>query len=175
MLFRSVQHQMAECRLLGPLRHALDGEQVVKNMVDHRVGILPVIVGVHPVSPLDRRPRTSVRSRLDSFHHHSHRICSARPGEVGNSTGRVRRDPRGRVPGVSTDSTPGGALRPGSQAGLRRLIVSRTGSVLAALPKAAPRRWHSRSPKGTIAPCGSLRALWDARLSGWLPVLLVFD
>ena len=25
------------------------------------------------------------------------------PGEVGNSTGRVRHDPRGRVPGVSTD------------------------------------------------------------------------
>ena len=70
-------------------------------------------------------------------------------------------------------STPGGALRPGSQAGLRRLIVSRTGSVLAALPKAAPRRWHSRSPQGAVAPCGSLRALRDARLSGWLPVLLV--
>lgn len=37
----------------------------------------------------------------------SHRICSSRPGEVGNSTGRVRRDPRGRVPGVSTDFNPG--------------------------------------------------------------------
>ncbi len=106
-------------------------------------------------------------------------------------------------------STPGRALRPGSQAGLRRLIIfpgrvsagglvavgsiSRASgqgrkrahfatSSLRAKPKgrlcagpfeAAPRRWHSRSPQEAAAPYGLWRALQDARLSGWLPVLLV--
>ena len=43
---------------------------------------------------------------MNSFHllfsSHSH----SPPGEVGNSTGRVRHDPRGRVPGVSADFNP---------------------------------------------------------------------
>ena len=65
-----------------------------------------------------------MRDRLDSFYHHSHRICSSRPGEVGNSTGRVRQTRAGVYLGSLLISTPGRALRPGSQAALRRLIVS---------------------------------------------------
>ena len=45
---QGVQHQVAESDLLGPLRHTLSREQVVKNVVDHIVGSFPVIFGVHP-------------------------------------------------------------------------------------------------------------------------------
>ena len=43
-----VQHQVAEGHLLGALRHAPNREKVMKNMVDHIMGVFPVIVGDHP-------------------------------------------------------------------------------------------------------------------------------
>lgn len=125
--------------------------------------------------PLERRPQANARDRLEldfiyfSPHSHSH------PGEVGNSTGRVRRDPRGRVPGASTDFNP--RRSPAAWfSGRSKVSHCRPGQsrCLTALPKAAPRRWRSRSPKGAAAPSGSWRALAVARLSGRLPVLLVF-
>ena len=70
-----------------------------------------------------RRPRTSVRSHLDSFYHHSHRIRTrplVRLGTVRAGSSATR---AGVYLGSLLISTPGGALRPGSQAGLRRLIV----------------------------------------------------
>ena len=102
---QGVQHQMAEMRLLGALCHALGRKQVVKNMVDHFMGFFPVIFGVHPNSPLKAAPHFGVEPPgfiSSSFSPHSH----SHPGEVGNSTGRVWHDPRGRVPGVSADFNP---------------------------------------------------------------------
>lgn len=137
--------------------------------------VLLSLVFIHEI-PLERRSRANTQDRLELISYIALTTFAARtPVRLGTTRAGSGVTRAGVYQGPLLISTPGGALRPGSQAGLRRLIVSRTGSVLAALPKAAPRRWHSRSPKGTIAPCGSLRALWDARLSGWLPVLLVFD
>lgn len=124
--------------------------------------------------PLERLPRANARDRLDSFHHHSHRIRTRTPVRLGTVRAGSGVTRAGVYQGPLLISTPGRALRPGSQAGLRRLIVSpdRVGA-LTALPKAAPRRWRSRSPEGAAAPSGSWRALAVARLSGRLPVLLV--
>lgn len=44
-----VQHQVTERDLFGPLSHAMKREQVVKNAVDQIMGILPVIIGIHPI------------------------------------------------------------------------------------------------------------------------------
>ena len=104
----------------------------------------------------------------------SHRICTRAPVRLGTVRAGSGATRAGVYLGSLLISTPGGALRPGSQAGLRRLIVSRTGSVLVALPKAAHAGGILAHRKGLLPPCGSLRALQDARLSGWLPVLLVF-
>lgn len=41
------------------------------------------------------------------------------------------------------------------------------------LAKGRPSGWHTRLPEGAFAPSGSWRALLDARLSGWFPVLLM--
>lgn len=127
------------------------------------------------IIPFERRPQANAWDRLElDFIYRSHRICSSRPGEVGNSTGRVRRDPRGRVPGTSTDfnprSSPAAWFSGRSKASHCKPGQSQ---CLTALPKAAPRRWRSRSPERATAPSGSWRALADARLSGWLPVLLM--
>ena len=52
IVHQGVQHQVAEMRLLGTLCHALGREQVVENMVYHFMGVLPVIIGIHPICPL---------------------------------------------------------------------------------------------------------------------------
>lgn len=43
-----IQHKVAESDLLRPFCHALDGEQVLKNVIDHLVGFFPVVIGIHP-------------------------------------------------------------------------------------------------------------------------------
>lgn len=42
-----LQHPVAQGDLLRALRHPLEGEQVLENMVDVPVGILPVLIN-HP-------------------------------------------------------------------------------------------------------------------------------
>ena len=43
-----IQHQVAERHLLGSLRHISGKEKLMKNAVDHIMGVFPVIIGLHP-------------------------------------------------------------------------------------------------------------------------------
>ena len=70
-------------------------------------------------------------------------------------------------------STQGRALRPGSQADLWRLIMLPDRISAGSHAKGRPAQVAFSLAAGAVVPCGSPRALRDARLSGWLPVLLV--
>ena len=65
-----------------------------------------------------------------------HHICARTPDEIGNSTGQVGQDLRGRIPGVSAAFNPRAAPHAWFSEGVSLCI--RTGSTLAAMPKAAP-------------------------------------
>lgn len=101
-----------------------------------------------------RRPRILMRSRLDSFHHRSHRICTRTPVRLGTVRAGSGMTRAGVYLGSLLISTPGGALRPGSQTGLRCLIVAPDRVSADSLAKGCPTRWRSRSPEGTDAPPG---------------------
>lgn len=75
--------------------------------------------------PLERRPQEQARSRLRFvIIYHSHRICTRAPVRLGTVRAGFGITRTGVCLGSLLISTPGRALRPGSQAGLRRLIVN---------------------------------------------------
>ncbi len=46
--YHGVQHPMAECHLFGALRHVPGREQDFEDPIDFVMGILPVIIVIHP-------------------------------------------------------------------------------------------------------------------------------
>ena len=122
----------------------------------------------------------------------SHHICARTPDEIGSSMGQVGQDLRGRIPGVSAAFNPRAAPQPGSQAVRWCLIVYPDRVYAGGLAKGRPTqvafslgrsrqrpcfwegRWRWHKDRKSVPHSPTLwRALWDARLSGWFPVLLV--
>ena len=75
--------------------------------------------------PLDRRPQAQTRSRLEiGIIYHSHRIRTRPPVRLGTVQAGFGVTRAGVYQGSLLISTPVRAQRPGSQAGLRRLIIN---------------------------------------------------
>ena len=147
---RCRRHRGQSNRRAGrPLGHAQGREEIEKNAINQFMGVVPGIVGIQCKYPL-RQAAPALNPEPPGIIFGFPFVLTAFAARAPVRLGTVRAGSGVTRTGVYLGSlllsTPGGALRPGSQAGLRRLIVTRTESTLTALPKAAPHRWRSRSP-----------------------------
>ena len=103
------------------------------------------------------------RSRLDSFYHRSHHIRTrplVRLGTVRAGSGATR---AGVYLGPLLISTPGGALRPGSQAGLRTCIHDLDSPPDREIPPLCGRKQYADGPR-IDSRTGCLLSHWTKKI-----------